>query len=160
MDGTWLFEYSLKSTKRRLVHLVSGLYSSEFLNVFVKMKHVFSERKCHFIQSTQFFLGSVCSRVPKFYRKLIQNNGFQRRFAAIIEAVLLGQHSAQCFLRYLQAYVFNLQLSVPRLRLWTGQSWDGNIIFPNYCGDVEDEEGRERHNGQLPLVLIRLYEDC
>lgn len=57
MDGTWLFEYSLKSTKRRLVHLVSGLYSSEFLNVFVKMKHVFSERKqmsFHSIESIFF----------------------------------------------------------------------------------------------------------
>lgn len=57
MDGTWLFEYSLKSTKRRLVHLVSGLYSSEFLNVFVKMKHVFFRTQMSFHSIESIFFG-------------------------------------------------------------------------------------------------------
>ncbi|CAH0403962.1 unnamed protein product [Chilo suppressalis] len=36
---------------------------------------------------------------------------------------------------------------------------NGNSIFPNYRCDAKDEEGRQCYNGELSVVLIRVYED-
>lgn len=59
----------------------------------------------------------------------------------------------------MQANARNLPVPPPGKRLRTGQSGDRDSLLSHNRGDAADQEGWQRDDGELPFVLLRLYED-